>query len=159
MKKIIVILSVILMGCGSNERLNTTIIAEEMKDRNVRKITQNQIVDAAIEFAHMITDEQSEYLEDYELKSNDFKDSVEYVMSSKIQIVKDDSFTPQKADKLSMIIDAYRYNAQKQLALDENIQFLEQDILYTKPIVIEGKLKAYWVIYINKAKLIREIDS
>jgi len=148
-----------LFSCNP-KRIDTAELADEMKDRRVRKISQAKIVETAQKkgglavsaidkaFRNKIEKELSGAQPDSAYKFCNISkfsatDSLGYILTASIirhgrtlRTVPEEekSFTFQ-------VLDAYHYNAENKLSSEDNVQNIgETVILFTRPIVLKEKI-------------------
>ncbi|MBY0427426.1 MAG: DUF3365 domain-containing protein [Cytophagales bacterium] len=149
----------IVVSCDK-KRLDTAEIADEMKDRRVRKISQSKILEVAQKkgnIAVIAIDKAFKSKMERELKGSEpdsaFRycaiekfsttDSLAYILKAKIvrhgRTVK--PVAPEEQAYTFQLLDAYRYNAENKIPSEDNMQNIKESvILYTKPIMLSEQL-------------------
>ena len=148
----------LLSGCGqTNSNLNNKALKEEMANREIKKVSEGEIIDAAFKRGRFIAD-TTQYtilsaLQQHLNQSDSIKsafifckaaaypltDSLSKSLSTIIRRVslKTRNKENEPTTLESTILDSYGYNLEKNLPLEDNVQRMDdQYLLYTKPIVI-----------------------
>ena len=151
--------NICLYSCNP-KRIDTAELADEMKDRRVRKISQAKIVETAQKkggiavsaidkaFRNKMEKEINDLLPDSAYKYcniNKFSatDSLGYILTASIirhgRILK--KVPEEEKSYTFQVLDAYRYNAENKLSSEDNVQNIgETAILYTRPIVLKDQI-------------------
>ncbi len=143
----------------SPEKVDTSLVADEIKSRRIRKISASRIIEETQTKGNLIL---NCFAKDSSLlKKTSSKDSLEYIYACKIALWNGDTATWENSGKdyLYQVWDAYQYNIENQIALDENVQiFPERYILYTRPLnLLSKKNLLLWVVLFDKKELIKNI--
>lgn len=150
-------------GCGerSSHNVNNGALEEEIQNREIKKVSEADITRAALQKGAFIADTAQKLLFSklmQQLRQTDsLKDALAYCNTNaysltdslskvfKADIRRVSLKTRSKnndPDELELaLLDAYLYNIENGLPLEENVQEVDGDyILYTKPITIESPL-------------------
>lgn len=136
---------------GTNQRENKAF-KEELKSRELKRATEAEISNAAYQQGSLIADMAQNFI-DESLSSND---SIRILLThyKEALLVISDSLTQQEdidiqrlstqnnaPDSMeSLILDAYLYNIEQKLRVEDNIQEIGKAyFLYTRPIIIDDK--------------------
>ena len=140
-----------LLSCNF-QRPDTTGYQEEFKDREVRRVTDGQLTDFAIKKGKLIIDSlESELSIKLSSLSNSkdlptstficdenlllFKEFVE--TNYKFEVNRKSIYDSSKQEKEAEVIEAYEYNSQNKLPLEDNLQKIDdKQLLYTRPIIL-----------------------
>jgi hypothetical protein len=157
------VISALLAGCGEagrNQGLINEEVASEMSARDIRRVSEAELIERAFETGRMIADSAQKALQTRLIAAIqtggpayavDFchtaalpiMDSLSSVYNAEIRRVSNRYRNPQDApnDSESAILEAYEYNAEEGLSLEDNIQKIGTDyFLYTKPILLGSPL-------------------
>ena len=149
--------SLLLLGCliffwtaacrGSLSEEDKKAIREEMESREIKRISEGQIVEAA--FA------KGRKLRPLLQQPNPQTDSFEVLHSAEIRRL--DPASGMNAKEASLW-GAYQFNISKGLPLDDNVQMLgDSALLYTLPILEEDSLIGIWSVTFDKGAIIRDL--
>lgn len=137
---------------GTNQR-NKEAFKEELKSRELKRATEAEISNAAYQQGSRIAD-IAQGLINKNLKSNDsvmlllkhYKEVLLTISDSlapkeHVEIQRIGSRDNEQLDTLeALILDAYLYNVEQKLPVEDNIQEIGKEFyLYTRPIVINDK--------------------
>ena len=142
------------------KRLDTAELADEMKDRRVRKISQTKLIETAQKkggIAISVIDKAFRSKMEKEMKGStsdsaylfcninkySATDSLGYILTASIlrhgRTIK--SVPPEEQSYTFQVLDAYRYNAENKLISEDNVQKIgEKAILFTRPIVLKDQI-------------------
>lgn len=152
----------ILAACdtGSQNALNREALQEEMRNRQPKKLSEAQIVNEAFEQGRFLSQTAQQSLlatlqaaiarEGIEgaiqycnLQANPLMDSLSEVHNATISRTSLQLRNPANApsELEQQLLEAYQYNAEEGLPLEDNVQGIDQQyLLYTKPIVLGNEL-------------------
>lgn len=153
-------LVIIIHGCNTNQKVDREAVKEEMKARELKKVSDSEIISKGLEIGNMIAEEAQKTLQKNLLAAINEKGvpgALEFCNANALELVKDleDSMDAEiyrvsnkfrnpkdQPDSLeSLILDAYHYNVENGIVLEPSIQEEnEQVLLYTKPISINNPL-------------------
>lgn len=136
---------------GTNQR-NNKAFQEELRSRELKRATEAEISNAAYQQGAHIADIAQSLIKE-SLSPNDsvkallthYKAAILVINDSLVQKEETEiqRITSQTNDPNSMenvILDAYLYNIEHELRVEDNIQEIEQaSFLYTRPIIIDDK--------------------
>lgn len=145
-------------SCKMDKRVERSAYEEELKSREIIKVTEAEFFDAALEWGNEISENTQKTLAgnlqkaiqqdgiegaiNYcNLKADPLVDSLQKHFSVEIkrtsQKLRNKDNAPDSLE--NAILEAYSYNFEKGLPLEENIQRIEGEVfLYNKPIVINN---------------------
>lgn len=145
----------LFISCNQ-KRLDTAELAEEVKDRRVRKITESKILEATQKKANLILGVVEKDFNRHmakNLATTESKaicsiqpvlsvDSLSYIYKTTIQKVSR-SYTSDgsvKGKYIFSLVDAYAYNASVGLKSEDNLQKLDDNtLLFTRPILLSSE--------------------
>jgi hypothetical protein len=150
-----------LLACGAeNQSMMTEEVGDEIRKRDIRRISDGEVMERAFNVGMMIADSAQKKLQS-QLLAAIGKGGVEYAIDfchvSATQIMQELSLNfkadirrvsnrwrnPADApdDFEAPILDAYEYNMENELPMEENVQKLGDEILvYTRPIMLASPL-------------------
>lgn len=139
MRKLIFFTLLIASSCGlkTSDKIDSEVVNKEIKARKIKRLKEGEIIEAAFNHGKRI----SQYLDD--------KISGDCGAINKTEISQADTSLllnmdvacnlpsrPNKKEK--MVWDAYKYNLEQGIALEDNIQKLGGDeILFSHPLILE----------------------
>ena len=149
--------SLLLLGCliffwaaacrGSLSEEDKKAIREEMESREIKRISEGQIVEAAFAKGRKL----GRLLQ----QSNAQIDSLEAFHAVEIRRLYQGSGMNAKEASLW---EAYQFNISEGLPLDDNVQMLgDSSLLYTLPILEEDSLTGIWSVTFDKGAIIRDL--
>ena len=149
--------SLLLLGCliffwtaacrGSLSEEDKNAIREEMESREIKRISEGAIMEAA--FA------KGRKLRSILQQPNEQTDSLEVLYSAEIEHLSRGSDMNAKEASLW---EAYQYNISKGLPLEDNVQKLgDSALLYTVPIQQADSLTGMWSIAFEKRAIVSEL--
>ena len=153
---ILIILSLAACDPGSQRRIQRDAVLEEMENREPKKLTEAQIIAEAFETGREIAGLAEEELllrmkkmvhregmdpatAFEELNLQTFTDSLSKAYQADIRQIgiTEKSSTGKREALEQQLMDAYLYNQENNIALEDNVQTMGQDyFLYTLPIVL-----------------------
>lgn len=146
---IIVLLSLGLLACDRPQDTNTSAFKTEMESRKVQRVTDGQWITFASKVGKAVLDTLATKNDTFLVQKIDSAYGVSFKKIEPSQI--------SNSPKLAQIAEAYAYNAENNIASDDNLQKANDTLLYyTRPIIEGRKLRFLYVAEINKKKLIRK---
>jgi hypothetical protein len=146
----VLLLFAIFPGCDQ-KKVDTTAVKEEMKEREIRKITSGEISERLKNAGTSL----SAKLEFCSASHSDLKfclDSLQKTEKARFKVIPlNSSSSNYFTGKKQMVFDAYLYNKENNLPLENNVQFLENDsLLFTKPLTLKNMPadSAYVLFYV-----------
>lgn len=148
-----------------NDKNDRSALANEMRGRKVKRVTDGELLAAALSEGKTIATK----LDKIVLSQVSHPDSLNcdlnhYLEAAEMQLIFLKSFkiicatTPKLSQKEKEIWEAYEKNSAEPQNLLENIQKLgDSELLYTAPIVIDGRFVAIWSIILDKRELIKNL--
>lgn len=150
----------ITLSCKMDKKVDRSTYEDELKDREIVKVSEAELYEAAIKLGGEIADETQKTLggqlqqaiksngvpgaiQYCNLKAYPLVDSLQQKYAASIKRVTSKPRNPDNApDSLEQVIfDAYQYNYENGQPLAENLQAVGKDIyLYNKPIMIGNPL-------------------
>ena len=186
MKNISILFSIILvnMSCSNMERLDTSLIKDEMEGYKIKRVSPTQITyqveTLGSEISQALTKDFERQMkgiskargeEICQLKDMTLIDSLSKTYGLKIRLLgqPDIGSNNNLYIKEKEVLEAYADNASKKLSLDDNIQKIGDSLfVYTSPIPANkgvGKLCfsddsgfAIWSIIMKKSEVVKSID-
>ena len=170
MKNNVILLLLMLSACvpDMKERgYDTKKLAEEVKDRKIKKLTPAQINTWVYERGVMMTnllnaelaktDVEKLKAENQVLKTQDSLQKA-YKVQIKLLDLKEKNLSDRYTGKAKALIEACIYQAENEQAIQPNLQKLENDnFLFTA--AAEKLPKHLWQINFEKREVIRKIDQ
>ncbi|MBC8110514.1 MAG: DUF3365 domain-containing protein [Verrucomicrobia bacterium] len=149
----------LLVACGNPERVDDSkAVKEGIEDRKVRRITQTQIMEATTNWGKssvpMLEKSLSEILTK-QIKANGIAKAADFCKVSKIpaadslkslyeasvkRLTLSNLPTPRLHPKENELLSAYRYNSEKKLPIETNIQKSDTFMFYTTAVVLKEKM-------------------
>lgn len=177
------------VACGGmdsgNQQIDREAIKEEMEQREVRRILPAEIVEAAYERGALLSDQALDLcVETYQPSKQEARalvspkaliaiDSLAQSENVSIRWVDKTSDLSQLVEKERQLWEAYLYNVENNLPLNDNVQKLgDEAFVYTKPLVLDSALMqelpgnesleepsflGMWSIQMSKKTLIQSI--
>lgn len=154
----------LLLSCSPQERKSREFIAEGMKSRKIKRVTDVKLLSAVDEFGKKTVAELNEImLQKIDLATFDCQvnkyvpESKKFIFVSAYRLVceaKTAAF-----DKEKQVFEAYLYDSQQDKDLTDNIQKINDEaIIYTSPFTLNGKFVGMWTVVIDKKELIKNIN-
>jgi hypothetical protein len=187
MKNISILFSIILvnMSCSNMERLDTSLIKDEMEGYKIKRVSPTQITyqveTLGSEISQALTKDFERQMkgiskargeEICQLKDMTLIDSLSKTYGLKIRLLgqPDIGSNNNLYAKEKEVLEAYADNASKKLSLDDNIQKIGDSLfVYTSPIPANkgvGKLCfsddsgfAIWSIIMRKSEVVKSIKA
>lgn len=159
---IIVLSFCILAACdtGSQNALNREALQEEMRNREPKKLSEGEIIQEAYRQGQQVSQAAQQSLlatlqeairqkgishavQYCNLKAVPLMDSLSKAHNAEIRRtslqLRNTNNSPSELEE--QLLEAYHYNAEEGIALEDNVQRIDQEyLLYTKPIVLETEL-------------------
>lgn len=149
-----------LHGCNTNQKIDREAIKDEMKNREIKRVTSSEITEKALVMGNSIADAAQKKLQQNLLAAineNGIPGALEFCNANALTLVKDleDSLGVEiyrvstkfrnpkdEPDSLeALMLDAYAYNVENEIQLEPSIQEVgEEVLLYTKPIKVGNPL-------------------
>lgn len=157
----------VLISCvsPSEQQANKAKLLEGLKDHQVVRVTEEQIMAAAFEEGQKVLDLIDSASTDLEYWNStiglQYLDSLNNALNhGSIKMVKPDSLTDDLGNEEMALLEAYLYSAEQAETLSNNVQRTAdgQFLLYTSPITSEEQFLGMWSMYISKKTLIRNIE-
>lgn len=153
----------LLTSCGNPESqkgLITEDVAKELDEREIRVISEGEIVDRAFEFGRMVADSaQANLIKELlaAIEAGGVINAIDYCNVNAFPLLQSVSEEygvevrrasnkwrnplDQPNEEEAKLLEAYEYNMENDIELSDNVQKIGTDyILYTKPIVIGSGL-------------------
>ncbi len=162
------VLWLLLVGCvsPSEQQANKEKLLEGLKDHQVIRVTQEQIMTAALTEGQQILAKIDSVSNDSDswktVSGRQLLDSLSSVLGhGNIKMVTASSAPADLGPEESAIWDAYLYSAEQNETITENVQRTGdgQFILYTSPITQDADLKGMWSVLVSKKTLIRNMEE
>lgn len=154
------IVFVLLQACGSNKPVDREAVKEEMKAREIKKVSDSQITEKGIEIGNAIAREAQKTLKTNLLnaiKNDGVTEAISFCNANALKLVQEleDSMNvsifrvsqkwrnpKDEPDSLeALVLDAYQYNMDNGMDLKPSIQEEGKEVLlYTSPIKINNPL-------------------
>ena len=158
MKKIL-FLSLLLAACNP-KRLDTAGMAQEMRDRQPKRVTPSQLAALADEWGRQLTDSLNQRL------PTALTDTAQtgplarrYGAAIRFSTLK--QLTAHPDPKVREVAAAYLYAVNNRLDVDPNLQKLADgaEWLYTAPVRQGDSLAGFWAITFPRKELLRRVDA
>jgi integral membrane protein len=160
-----VLVLMMFAACTPQERKSREFIAEGMKDRKIKRVTDVQLLTAATDIGKQSVVKLNEMLLpkidisksfDCSLASYFQKDSIKFMYVKEFRLVCQASQT--KYDKEKQVFEAYSYNSANDKEFTDNIQKIDGEaIIYTSAFTMNGKFIGMWTIVLDKKELVKNI--
>jgi hypothetical protein len=156
---VLIIPCFLFFACGNPERVdNSKAVKEGIEDRKVRRITQTQIMEATTNWGKSSVPMLEKSLSDIliqQIKTNGIVKATDFCKVSKIPAVDSIKYlyeanvkrltlsnlpTPKLHPKETELLEAYRYNFEKKLPIETNIQKSDTFMFYTAAVVLKEKM-------------------
>jgi hypothetical protein len=137
-----------LMSCDFSKRLETRGLAQEIREKQVKRVTPAQITAQADEWGKEIVGALNQ-----QFPKKDLVDTLQKFFRIEISIGTVQNLkNPANGLKINEILDAYEYNAEHKIISTDNIQKNEDGSIYyfTSPIIMGEQVKIT-----DKTKLIQ----
>lgn len=139
MKKLLLLTIIAQMAVAcSDQKIDTTKARQEMEAREIKRVSEGEIVEKALSLGNQLTKEaelSKGSAGGYLLSStNTSAEQIRFIPFSDIQLFKNEG-------KRFQIYDAYAYNAENGIDSQAGVQILEVDtiLLYTRPAYFEDQ--------------------
>jgi hypothetical protein len=146
-----------MTGCGgvgnSEQQIDREAIKEEMEQREIKRILPAEIVEEAYRRGEILSQQASDLsLQVYQPDEQNIReligpeamikiDSLSRAEGATISWVDLTSDTAQLEEKERQLWEAYLYNVENELPLNDNVQRLgDEEYLYTRPLVLDAEL-------------------
>lgn len=151
----------ILVSCGPQERVSKDVFDDVNKNMEIKRISEVDILDKAMEWGDSITMEaQAQLIQNLQeaISNQGVYGAIDFCSVNALAILEKESEihnvkirrvsnryrnpSDQPQDSEIQILEAYEYNAENGIESEPNIQKLENGevLLYTKPIIISSSL-------------------
>lgn len=154
---LVILLYILLTGCGNTQQIDRQAVLEEMEQREIKRVLPGEVIKAAYTQGDTIARAAQELLirqyrnarsslsfpEFLEKKADTVLDSLAKQYDASMQwIPAKDTNNHQLSDLEQQILQAYIYNAEKNLELEHNVQRINNEkLLYTQPLVQDSLKK------------------
>lgn len=158
---LIVFTFISLVGCGEKRStVERKALEEEMRDREIKKVSEVEITEAALQRGALLADTAQKILASAlasQIQQNGVEEAIEFCHTNAYPLI--DSLASlhhtsirrvslkarnpkNRPDALeAALLDAYQYNIENDIPLNENVQEIEDGyILYSKPILLQNPL-------------------
>lgn len=156
------LLSVFLTAACSTpqeDRTDRTALAKEMRGRKLKRVTDAQVISmAAEEGLNAVARLQPLLI----IPPSGACDSIRIKGALENEVIVEYRFVcrpePNLPAKAREIWNAYTYNVAQNIPIGDNVQKLDnQQLLYTSPVMREGKFIGMWYIVLDKKEMIRRL--
>ena len=137
----IIILSLLILGCGKTERIDTKEVKEALKQREIRKITDAQITEEGLKLGEI----DSKNLLDCINRGDSLStytsclDSLSSGRIKSLKVLKRGEATTNLSKAEADLWGAYQYNFERKLELLNNLQDLRDGrLLFTRPLYLDS---------------------
>ncbi|OEK02689.1 hypothetical protein BFP97_14665 [Roseivirga sp. 4D4] len=162
MKKLLafILVSLSLVSCG-DQKIDTTKAREEMEDREIKVVSEAEIIERAMEIGNTLSKSFSievvpePLTQTYVINTEFGPDSVYH----KARYFFDDH--EDLSGKVLQVFEAYRYNRDNNLVSEPNIQKLDESkmLYYTKPMFADTVMVGMWAIEIPRKNVVLSIKD
>ncbi len=151
----------LLVACDFTKRIDTRAAVKELHEREVKRITPAQFTAQVDEWGHSIVDSLNINLV-HNLENKAVIDSLS--KSYRVQILFGSPLKLQNPDfgqKVNETLDAYQYNAERNLPQIDNIQKSDDELsfFYTEPIILKNELEGMKKLRIEALSKTANLDS
>ena len=146
---LLITLSFFLLNACGDQKIDTEKAMAEMKAREIKKVSDAEILEKAMEMGNQIS---KEFL--FEGDSSHFGSDTTF--NKKLLL-----FNDSASGKTQQVLAAYRYNANNNIVSEPNVQILEDPtvILYSKPAFNAEKLPiGMWAIELSRKAVVLAIE-
>jgi len=150
------LLAALLAGCNP-KKLDTTGMAQEMRDRQPKRVTPSQLAALADEWGHQLADS----LDQRPLTDTARLGSLARRYGADIRFLTLKQLASERDPKVREVAAAYLYAVNNRLSLDPNLQKLADGTnwLYTAPLRKHDSLTGFWAITFSRKELLRRVDN
>jgi len=176
----------LLSGCGrdggQNQQIDREAIKKEMEQREIKRLLPADLVEGAYQRGDLlaakaeklILQDQQSFSSLLDSQALNAVDSLAQAEDVQIRWVDQANDSVRLDNKEQQLWEAYQYNVENSLPLDDNVQRLgDEEYLYTKPLLLNAHLGkklngrvadtaaflGMWSIRITKKSLIRSMDA
>ncbi len=162
MKKHLLIITIVFtaVSCG-NQKIDTTKAREEMEDREIKVVSDAEIIERAMEIGKLLSENFKlevilEPFSDTYVINTDFGPDSVY---QKHRYLFDDP--EDLSGKRLQIFEAYLYNRENGIVSEANIQKLDDGkmLYYTSPMKADSIVVGMWAIEIPRKKVVLSIKD
>ena len=168
---VITIVLFIVKACSNPETgINSKEVKQEISNRKIRRISEALIIESTFAKGKKVMDTLRVSAKNHKDQSSDtlsrlgslqpLVDQLQQENKAEIKKVLDTDLKGNSLKKQEKeIFEAYQYNIEQGLKVDDNVQILDKHIFYAAPIVENGELKGMWSIFFDKGELIKGISE
>ena len=151
----------LILGCTPQDRKSREFIAEGMKSRKIKRVTEVQLLETATIFGKETVDKLTKSVLPKIDASKPFDCQVglyvptttKFMYVLTYRLVCQETQTSYAKEK--QVLQAYMYDSQQDKELTDNIQKIDDEaIIYTSPFTINGKFMGMWTIVLDKKALV-----
>ncbi len=162
MKRLLLLTTLVFItvSCG-NQKIDTTKAREEMEDREIKVVSDAEIIERAMEIGKILTEEFKlevipEPLSGTYVINTDFGPDSVY---QKHRYLFDDP--EDLSGKRLQVFEAYLYNRENGIVSEANIQKLDDGkmLYYTSPMIADSIVVGMWAIEIPRKKVVLSIKD
>ncbi len=144
----------LLSSCG-DQKIDTTKAREEMEAREIKVVSEAQIIDQAEKLGNTFSEQLSVSKESGEFQFNWPEDSpfeISYYLFESEE---------EPEGKAQALFQAYQYNKENGITSESNVQKLENGtkLLFTSPILFEGESIGMWALVILRKEVVLSIEN
>jgi hypothetical protein len=152
-------------ACTPQDRKSREFIAEGMKSRKIKRVTDVQLLGTATDFAKKAVEKLNktalpkiDISKTFDCNTKLYiPDSLKFMYVLDYRLVCQETQTGYEKEK--QVFQAYTYNSQNNIELVDNLQKIDDKaIIYTSPFTINGKFIGMWTIVMDKKQLIMNIN-
>lgn len=149
-----VLFQLLLFSCG-DQKIDTTAARKEMEAREIKVISDAQIIEQAMRLGNQVSEQLGVRLMDgnYSIDlGQDTTYETNYFFFDKPNDLK---------DKELQLFQAYNYNRKNGISSEPNIQKLDdgKTLLYTKPMTLGDSSIGMWSIRFSRKEIVLSIDN
>lgn len=143
-----------LLSCG-NQKIDTTAAREEMEAREIKVVSDAQIIEQAMKLGSELSSaflaEENDGEFSFDLGSDTTYEKAYYLFEE----------TNNLEGKELQLFEAYNYNRNNGMKSEPNVQKLENGtlLLYTSPIIYKDSTLGMWSIKFSRKEIVLSIED
>jgi hypothetical protein len=153
-----------LVACSPQDRKSRDFIAEGMKSRKIKRVTDVKLLTAVDDFGKKTVAELQKIvlskieIDKFNCQVHDYvSPDKKFIYVSAYRLVCKTEMA--LFDKEKQVFEAYQHDSQQDKDLTDNIQKINDEaIIYTSPFTLNGQFKGMWTIVMDKKELIKNIN-
>lgn len=149
-----------LLAACNPKKLDTGGMAQEMRDRQPKRVTPSQLAALADEWGQQLADSLNQRLP-ASLTDTTLTNPLARRYGADIRFSTLNQLAARPEPKVREVAAAYLYAVQNRLDVEPNLQKLADgnEWLYTAPVKQDDSLSGFWAITFPRKELIRRVDA